>query len=101
MPNFSLKALGFLARVSLMALSRAGPALGVFPQSAQLHPSQNRSAAKHSQYNLRHLERLQLQGDRLVGAPGAPFFKFSFPVDNGGGMGEGVFRIELGGEGLK
>jgi hypothetical protein len=34
----------------------------VFQQSTQLHPEQNFSAAKHSQYSLRHFDFLQLQG---------------------------------------
>jgi len=67
-----------------MALSREWPEFGVLPQSLQLHPSQNRSAAKHSQYNLRHLERLQLQ--RLPLEEPGDFFLvelFSFPLEEG------------------
>lgn len=81
-----------------MAFSRAGPASGVFKQSAQLHPSQNRWAAKHSQYNFKHLERLQLQGD-FLGV--APFFKFSFPMDGGGDLREEEDAAEIGGDGRK
>jgi hypothetical protein len=86
-PIRGLKAFGFFARVSLMAFSRRSPPAAVFPQSLQLQPSQNRSAAKHSQYSFRHLDFLQLQGLLLdVG----DFFLFSFPVDGG------TFWAELG-----
>lgn len=61
-----LKAFGFLARVSLIALSRTAAKSKLFWQSVQLHPSQNNSLAKHSQYNLRHRDFLQLQGFRLT-----------------------------------
>ena len=49
----------------------------VFWQSVQLHPSQKSSAAKHSQYSLRHFDFLQLHG--LLFAPGV--VTFSFPPD--------------------
>jgi hypothetical protein len=44
-----------------------------------LHPSQNNSAAKHSQYNFKHLDFLQLHGFLLT--PGVPVF--SLPPDLG------------------
>ena len=45
-------------------------------QSEQLQPSQKSSAAKHSQYNLRHFDFLQLHGFLLPFEPGV---EFSFP----------------------
>lgn len=72
-----LKAFGFLARVSFMALSRMLANASMFWQSVQLQPSQKSSAAKHSQYSFRHLDFLQLQGLLL----GAGVVVFSFPPD--------------------
>jgi len=84
-----------------MALSRAAPFSIVFPQSTQLHPLQNRSAAKHSQYNFKHLERLQLQGLLFAGAPVAGFLllllgAFSLPAEM-----DVDLRLEFGGDGRK
>jgi hypothetical protein len=59
-----LNALGFLARVSFIALFRISSYSVLFLQSLQLHPSQTNSAAKHSQYSFRHFDFLQLQGLR-------------------------------------
>lgn len=61
-----LKALGFLSRVIAMALWTMFACSAVLWQLQQLHPSQNTPAAKHSQYNLRHLLFLQLQRFLLV-----------------------------------
>ena len=79
--NLFWNALEFLARVSLIAFSRTSPDSGVLPQSLQLHPWQKRSAAKHSQYNLRHRDFLQLQGLLLE----TPFFLL-FSLPSGGGI---------------
>ena len=64
--------MGFLARVSFMAFARRSSWALVFRQSLQLQPSQYSSAAKHSQYNLRHLDFLQLQGLRRLGVFSLP-----------------------------
>ena len=74
-----LNAFGFLARVSFIAFSRTAEKAEVFWQSVQLQPSQNNSLAKHSQYNLRHLDFLQLQGFLLV----VGVDMFSLPLDRG------------------
>jgi len=76
--NLFWNAFEFFKRVSFIALSLTAPASGVFPQSIQLHPEQNRSTAKHSQYNLRHFDFLQLHG-LLFG--GTFFLPFSFPTE--------------------
>jgi hypothetical protein len=59
-----LNAFGFFARVSFIALFRMSSCSVLFRQSLQLHPSQTNSAAKHSQYSLRHFDFLQLHGLR-------------------------------------
>jgi hypothetical protein len=65
--------------VSLIAFSLIAPASGVLLQSVQLHPEQNLSAAKHSQYNLRQRDFLQLHGLLF----GDNFFLlFSFPIED-------------------
>lgn len=62
-----------------------------------MQPSQKSSAAKHSQYNLRHFDFLQLQGLRFDFDPGVVF---SLPEDEVlTGVGIGPLGIGLGGGG--
>jgi hypothetical protein len=72
-----LKALGFFDLVSCIAFSRIWANMGKLLHSLQLQPSQNKSAEKHSQYSLRHLDFLQLHGWRRWGVP---LRTFSLPV---------------------
>jgi len=65
---FGLKALGFRSKVAKMAFFRVASCLGLFSQQEQLQASvQYSPALKHSQYNFKHLEFLQLQPFRKTG----------------------------------
>lgn len=61
-------------------------------QSVQLHPSQNRSAEKHSQYSFKHLDFLQLHAVRFFST--AVEFSFPPPASRGAALVLG-FESEL------
>ena len=60
--TLALNAFGFFSRVARMASSRSFAWAKSLWQSTQLQPLHHLPAAKQSQYNLRHLLFLQLQG---------------------------------------
>lgn len=66
---FGLNAEGFLSNVEATAFWTMSSCSLLLQHPTQLHPSQNTPAAKHSQYNFKHFEFLQLHCFRL-GASG-------------------------------
>lgn len=92
-------AVRFLAKVSLIALSRVTTSFSVFRQSKQLQPSQNVLDEKHSQYSFRHLDFLQLHVVRLPFETeiGGCFARvFSLPAEAGGVFGTSVeFSVDI------
>ena len=63
---FGLNAIGLRSNVRRIALSRSCLFSLLFSQFTQLQPWQNTLLAKHSQYNLRHWDFLQLQQMRRL-----------------------------------
>lgn len=61
-PIFGLKAFGFLSSDALIALERSTSCSKLLWQDLQLQSLQNSPFAKHSQYNFKHMDFVQLHG---------------------------------------
>lgn len=66
---FGLKAFGLRSKVASTASRRAASFSTLLQQLEQLHPSQYIPDAKHSQYNFKHFECLQLHCFCFFGVP--------------------------------